>query len=200
VHNMLAIASVLAARMNGGDRLSDAAHGAARLADKVRQIGSGLNPAGYPDEYIAYTYNPALGATSNNYRELMKDFMGNWGANAQTTYTAAQSIQRDFESSQQNLTQQLAATNADYGKRIADLCGGSASRPTTVNCGASGGQVFDTAQQVQSAYLRMENATAAVQNAYAEIAIEQNRAAQPAGLHEATAVMINGDGSMLEAL
>ena len=49
VHNMLALASVLAARMNGGDRLSDAVHGAARLGDKVRQIGGGLNPAGYPD-------------------------------------------------------------------------------------------------------------------------------------------------------
>ena len=86
---MLALASVLAARMNGGDRLSDAVHGAARLADKVRQIGGGLNPAGYPDEYIAYTYNPALGAMSNNYRELIKDFNGNWIANAQTTYMRA---------------------------------------------------------------------------------------------------------------
>lgn len=200
VHNMLALASVLAARMNGGDRLADAVHGAARLADKVRQIGGGLNPAGYPDEYIAYTYNPALGATSNNYRELMKDFMSNWEANAQTTYMGAQNVQRDFESSYQAVMQQLVATNSDYGKRVADLCGGSASRPTTTNCGASGGQVFDTAQQLVSAYRRMENATAAIENAYAEIAIEQNRAAQQANLHNATAEMINDDGSKLEAL
>jgi hypothetical protein len=46
----------------------------------------------------------------------------------------------------------------------------------------------------------MENATTAVQNAYAEIAIEQNRAAQQANLHNATAEMINDDGSKLEAL
>ena len=155
VHNMLAFASVLAARMNGGDRLADAVHGAARLADKVRQIGSGLNPAGYPDEYIAYTYNPALGPMSNNYRELMKDFSSTWLANAQVTYNAAQGTQREFESSYQTITQQMVATNSDYGKRVADLCGGSASRPTTVNCGASGGQVFDSAQQLQSAYRRL---------------------------------------------
>ena len=109
-------------------------------------------------------------------------------------------VQRDFESSYQEVTQQLVATNSDYGKRIADLCGGSASRPTTTNCGASGGQVFDTAQQLVSAYRRMENATAAIENAYAEIAIEQNRAAQQANLHNATAEMINEDGSRLEAL
>ena len=82
----------------------------ARLADKVRQIGGGLNPAGYPDEYIAYTYNPALRATSNNYKELMKDFMGSWLANARDTYNAAQGIQRDFESSTHAVT---AATGRD---------------------------------------------------------------------------------------
>jgi BACON domain-containing protein len=200
VHNMLALASVLAARMNADDRLSDVVHGAARLADKVRQIGNGLNPAGYPEAFIAFTYNPALGATSNNYRELMKDFMGSWIANARDTYGAAQGIQRDFESSYQQVTQQLVATNADYGKRVADLCGGSASRPSTASCGASGGLVFDTAQQLQSAYRRLENATAAVQNAYAEIQIEQNRASQQANIHNATAVMISEDGRQLEAL
>jgi hypothetical protein len=200
VHNMLALASVLAARMNGGDRLSDAVSGAARLADKVRQIGSGLNPAGYPDAYIAFTYNPALGASSNNYRELMKDFMGSWLTNAQATYNAAQGIQRDFESSLHQVTQQLAATNADYGKRVADLCGGSASRPSTANCGASGGLVFDTAQQLVSAGRRLENASGAIQNAYTEIEIEENRAAQQADLHNATAVMITDDGEQFEAL
>ncbi len=200
VHNMLALASVLAARMNAGDRLSDAAHAAARLADRARQIGGGLNPAGYPDEYIAFTYNPALGATSNNYRELMRDFMGSWLTNAQATHLAAQGIQRDFESSTQAVAQQLVATAADYGKRVADLCGGSAARATTANCGAGGGLVFDTMQQLQSAYRRLENASAAVRNAYAEIAIEQNRAAQQAGLHNATAVMITDDGRRLEAL
>jgi hypothetical protein len=200
VHNALALASVLAARMNGGDRLADTARGAARLADKVRQIGAGLNPAGYPDRYIAYTYNPALGATSNNYRELLSEFKNTWLANARSAHDAAQAVQRDFESSYQEVTKQLVATNSDYGKRIADLCGGSAARPTTTNCGVSGGQVFDTAQQLVSAYRRMENAAFAVDNVYAEIRIEQNRAAQQANLHEVAAVEIKADGSRLEAL
>ena len=200
VHNMLALASVLAARMNAGDRLSDAVHGAAHLGDKVRQIVGGLNPAGYPNQYIAYTYNPALGATSNNYNELIKAFHGTWLANALAAHNDADGVQRNFESSYQAVTEQLAATNAEYGARIAELCGGSASRPSTADCGASGGQVFDTAQQVVSAYRRMENATAAIDNAYAEIAIEQNRAAQQANLHKATAELINQDGSRLEAL
>jgi hypothetical protein len=200
VHIALGLASVLAARMGAGDRLSDTARSAERLVQKVRQIGGGLNSAGYPDSYIAYTYNPALGATSNNYRELMKDFMATWLANAQTTHTSAEAVRRDFESSYQAVTQQLVAVNADYGKRVADLCGGSAARPSITNCGDSGGLVFDSLQQIRSAYARLQNATSAVTNRYAEIAIEQNRAAQVANLHSATAFLITEDGQKLEAL
>jgi hypothetical protein len=199
-HVSLALAAALQASIGATGKLSSAVGHAGQLSSKVSQIGAGLNPAGYPDQYIAYTYNSALGAASNNYLELMKDLRGNWLANAMTTFAAAQGIQRDFESSFQSLTQQLVAVNSDYGKKIADLCGGGASSPTTLNCGESGGQVFDTAQQIQSAYLRLQNATVALSNQYDQIEIEQNRAAQQVDLHDVTAMEITEDGQKLKAL
>jgi hypothetical protein len=109
-------------------------------------------------------------------------------------------VQRDFESSYLSLTKELVTVNADDGKKVTDLCGGSASHPSIVGCGQSGGQVFDTNQQIQSAYLRFQNATAALSNQYQQIQIEQDRAAQQANLHQVTAMEINADGTMLQAL
>ena len=130
----------------------------------------------------------------------MKDFTGNWLANADHAATVAQSTNRDFESSIQALTQQLVQVNADDGKKIADLCGGSAGHPTIVNCGQTGGQVFDTLQQIQSAYLRMQNASSAVSDQFEQVIIEQNRAAQQVNLHDVEAMEITADGRMLKVL
>jgi hypothetical protein len=199
-HVVLALAATLQAQMGAPDKLAKAVGHADQLAQKVGAIGAGLNPAGYPDEFIAYTYTPALGAMSNNFLKLREDFNGAWLSNASSTFNAAQSTQRDFESSYQQITQQLVAANADSGKRIADLCGGSANAPTLTSCGASGGQVFDTLAQLQSAYLRMQNAMAAVANQHEQIAIEQNRAAEQVHLHQVTAQAIGEDGRKLEVL
>lgn len=199
-HIALALAAGLEAHIGTQGHLVSAVNHAGELATKVHQIASGLNPAGYTDEYIAYTYNPALKDTSNNYLELMRDFTANWLANADHANQTAQNTNRDFESSMQMLTQQLVQVNADNGKKIADLCGGSASHPTIVNCGASGGQVFDTVQQIKSAYLRMQNASSAVSDQYEQIQIEQNRAAQQVELHQVEAVEITADGQKLQVL
>ena len=179
---------------------SRAVNGASALAQTAARIGSGLNPAGYPDTYIAYTYPPALGSASNNYLELVKDVSGNWLAAATTAYNSAQSTQRDFESTYQNLAKEVTSLNADYGKRVADLCGGSARTPSLTGCGTSTGLVFDTVQQVKSAQLRFQNASIALRNQYQSIQIEQNRAAEQANLHTVTAFAITADGRKLEAL
>lgn len=199
-HIALALAATLQSAMGASGNLTAAVSHAAQLASKVLAIDNGLNPAGYPDQYIAYTYTPALKDTSNNYLALMGDFESNWLANADHAATAAQTATRDFESSIQQLTQQLLQVNADNGKKIAELCGGSASHPTIVSCGASGGQVFDTFQQIKSAYLRMQNATSAVADQYEQIKIEQNRAAQQANLHQVEAMEITADGQKLKVL
>jgi hypothetical protein len=200
MHITLALAASLLAQMGGQDRLASIVNGIGALTEKVREIGAGLNPVGFPDSYIAYTYNPALGATSNNYLDLMNDFRTNWLATASNAFTQAASSSRDFESTYQMLAVQLAAVNAEYGKQVADICGGSSAAPTTANCGQSSGQVFDTLQELNAAYLRLQNAGAALQNAYTAVEIEQNRAAQIANLHQATAYEIQADGTKSEAL
>jgi hypothetical protein len=199
-HIALALAAMLQERMGATGKLTAAVSHAGELASKIHDIDNGLNPAGYTDQYIAYTYTPALGDMSNNYLALMTDFTSNWLANATTTAATAQSANREFESSYQAITQQLVQTNADNGKKIADLCGGSANHPTSAGCGQSGGQVFDTVQQIKSAYLRMQNATSAISDQYEQIEIEQNRAAQQAHLHQVEAIEITADGTKLKAL
>jgi hypothetical protein len=200
-HVALASAAALLAGAAGPtDRLARALNGAASLVQTAARIGNGLNPAGYPDTYIAYTYPPALGSASNNYLELARDFSNNWLATATTAYNSAQTAQRDFESTYQNLAKEVTALNADYGKRVADLCGGSARTPSITACGSSGGLVFDTVQQVKSANLRLENASMELANQYQSIEIEQNRAAQQVNLHKVTALAITEDGRKLEAL
>jgi hypothetical protein len=200
-HLSLAAAGALLTATGGPeDRLARAVNGAAALTQAAARIGSGLNPAGYPDSYIAYTYPPTLGSASNNYLELAKDFSNNWLAAATAAYNTAQSSQRDFESTYQNLAREVTTLNADYGRRVADLCGGSARTPSLAGCGVSGGLVFDTAQQIKSAHLRLQNAAAALSNQYLSIQIEQNRAAQQVNLHEVTAFAITEDGRKLEAL
>jgi hypothetical protein len=200
-HVALAAAAALQTAVAGPtDRLIRVVNGASALAQMAARIGSGLNPAGYPDTYIAYTYPPALGSGSNNYLELARDFSSNWLATATTAYNTAQTTQRDFESTYQNLAKEVTALNADYGKRVADLCGGSARTPSITGCGSSGGLVFDTVQQVKSADLRFQNASTALANQYQSIQIEQNRAAQQVNLHKVTAVAITEDGRKLEAL
>jgi hypothetical protein len=199
-HVALALAGALQARMGTTDKLTAAVGHAADLANKAREIESGLNPAGYSDQYIAYTYTPALKDMSNNYLKLMDDFTNNWLSSADRGATDAHATTREFESSIQALTQQLVQVNADNGKRIVDLCGGSARRPSIVDCGKSDGQVFDTTQQIQSALLRLQNATSAVAAQYEQIEIEQNRAAQQASLHKVEASAILADGSRLRVL
>lgn len=199
-HVVLALAATLQAHMGAPDKLAKAVGHASQLSAKVDDIGAGLNPAGYPDAYIAYTYAPALGGASNNYLKLMEDFNARWLANASSTFSVAQGTQREFESTYQQINLQLIATNSDYGKRVADLCGGSATAPSLASCGGSGGQIFDTLAQIQSANLRMQNAVSAVSNQYEQIAIEQNRAAEQVHLHQVTAQAITEDGHKLEIL
>jgi hypothetical protein len=199
-HLSLALAATLRTRMGRKDSLSPVVNAHEQLANKVQQIGSRLNPAGYPEGFIAYTYNPALGPTSNNYRELMKDFLGNWLPNASAAFGQVNATDREFESSIHAVTQQLATANTDSGKQITELCGGSGTAPSIADCGKTGGLVFDTTQELSSAYLRLQNAVGALRNAYTAIEIEQYRAAQLAQLHTVTAVEIAQDGTKLEAL
>lgn len=199
-HVVLALAATLHAHVGAPDKLAKAVGHASQLASKVGEIGAGLNPAGYPDSYIAYTYAPALGATSNNYLKLWEDFNARWLASASSTFNVAQGTQREFESTYQQINLQLVATNADYGKRVADLCGGSATAPSLASCGGSAGQIFDTLAQIQSANLRMQNAVSAVSNQYEQITIEENRAAEQVHLHQVTAQAITEDGHRLELL
>jgi hypothetical protein len=199
-HLALGLAATLQTKMGVPDDLSKAVNLNGQLSAKVAEIGAGLNPAGFPDQYIAYTYTPALGPASNNYLKLLEDFNGRWMANANATFTSAQGIQREFESSSAQLTQQLVSMNADNGKRIADLCGGSAAKPTLARCGATSGQVFDTVQQIASANLRLQNAQTAIANQYKQIEIEQHRAAEQVHLNEVEAVAIAADGKELKKL
>ncbi len=200
-HVALALASALLTRMGGSaDRLSRVVNGTTALTQTAARISAGFNPAGYPDGYIGYTYVPALGASSNNYLELVKDFSNKWLAKATAAFDKAQGTQREFESTYQNLAKEVVALNSEYGQRIADLCGGSARMPSLDGCGTSSGQVFDTGQQIKSAYERLQSATTAVANQYRSIEIEQNRAAQQVNLHRVTAYAITQDGQKLEAL
>jgi hypothetical protein len=200
VHLTLALVATLQARMQAKDRLARAVVHTDQLATKLQVIANGLNPAGYSDQFIAYTYTAALGAASNNYLKLMDDFNGRWLANAAASHAAAEKLQREFESERQALTQQLLATNQDSAKRIADLCGTSAITPTLSGCGRSGGLVFDAAQQIETAQLRLQNALTAVKNQKSLIEIEQNRAAEQVHLHQVEAVAIGQDGKKLEDL
>lgn len=200
VHLALALVATLQEKMKSKDTLARAVGHVDQLSTKLQLVANGLNPSGYSDQFIAYTYVPALGAASNNYLKQMDDFNGRWLANAATSYAAAETLQRTFESEQQLITQQLVASNQDSGKRLADLCGTSALTPTLVGCGRSGGLVFDTFQQIETANLRLQNAKTAVDNQHALIEIEQHRAAEQAHVHEVEAVAIGADGKKLEGL
>lgn len=200
VHLALALVATLQETMKSKDTLARAVGHVDQLSTRLQLVANGLNPSGYSDQYIAYTYVPALGAASNNYLKQMDELNGRWLANAATSYAAAETLQRTFESEQQLITQQLVASNQDSGKRLAELCGTSALTPTLEGCGRSGGLVFDVFQQFEMANLRLQNAKTAVDNQHALIEIEKRRAAEQAHVHEVEAVAIGKDGKKLEGL
>jgi hypothetical protein len=199
-HLELGIAASLAAHVGAGGRLTAAVASANRLASEVERIAQGFNPAGYQDDTIAYTYNPALGATSNNFKSQLDHFRMQTLTVAKASYTDALAATRSFESDQHALATEIATYDDKFGTTLAQLCGGSAAAPNFEHCGVKEGQVFAARQDIQAAALKGEDAALAVQNAFTSIQIEQDRAAQIADLHDNTAHMIEADGTRLDVL
>jgi hypothetical protein len=199
-HVELGLAAGLAAHVGASGHLTAAAAAANRLAAEVERIAQGFNPAGYQDDTIAYTYNPALGATSNNFKSQLDHFRMQTLTVAKASYTEALAATRSFESDQHAITTEIATYDDKFGATLAQLCGGSASTPNFEHCGATEGQVFSARQDIKAAALKGQDAVLAVQNAFTSIQIEQNRAAQIANLHENTAYMIQADGTRIDVL
>jgi Viral BACON domain len=200
VHIELALAGTLAARLAVKDHVTPAAAPADNLAGEIERISRGFNPAGYQDTYIEYTYNPASGAASNNFKAQLEHFRMLTLPAAKTSYSDALTATRTFESDQNALQTEIATYDDKFGSELAQLCGGSATTPSYERCGSTGGQVFQARQEVVAACLRGQDAAFAVKNAYSAIEIEMNRASQIAHLHIDTADLIQKDGTRLKAL
>jgi Viral BACON domain len=199
-HLELGLAATLGTRLGASGRLTAAVAAADRLAGEVEQISQGFNPAGYQDDYIAYTYNPAVGATSNNFKSQLDHLRTTTLTTAKASFTDALAATRTFESDENALATEIATYDDKFGTSLAQLCGGTAASPSFDDCGAVEGQVFDARQEVIAAGLKGQDAILAVENAYSAIDIEMDRASQVSKLHIDTVTLINADGTKLNAL
>ena len=199
-HLSLAVVAWLC-RLAGADiSLTEAAAALSRLSEKARQLHAGLNPVGLPDNHIAYTYNPALGAHSNNFAAQLEQFDKTWLPGARGAAATAQESRRSFERDLHALRNELQGQATHYGERLASLCGGAAAQQQYAQCGAQSGEVYLAKLEVTAAVERMKLAALDIKQAYEAIRIEENRAAEIAKVHRAQAFLVLSNNARVAAL
>ncbi len=162
------------------------------LDDDYLRLQSGFNEFGVRDSYVPFYYLDDNGqASSDNFIQILSLAIAQnstWNA----SFRAAQDTQRAFESKQEDAEAALLQVKDQYDSQLSDICGGRGIENLQTQCGidykkANASQLAQALLAIDSAAAGVEAARAAMANIYSEVEIEQQRAAQQAGVTTAVA-------------
>lgn len=159
----------------------------ADLQKAHRSLATRLNPLGFEDAYVPFSFDPQkLALGTNNFEQLLSVAKRVVGEAAQIE-TDALSASRAYKVQAQAFKDQLEQTRRAYDSELADLCGlavsdipstvSEAERPTQVflRCGESKGRVYDAQQAMKAAVIRLEQAYSRQTQLAQQIRIEEDR-------------------------
>jgi predicted outer membrane repeat protein len=152
----------------------------------------GKNPLGYGPEFIPFHFD-WRDLPENNYEQTRDLADEEWGV-ADSAVTLAQSKQQEIDDNYQKMQTQFADTITEYNTQLIALCGDA----TLESCDS--GDIPNQKLKVDEAALRVDLVLQRMENQNELIRIEQDRVAQVAGIHRATARLISNTGEELASL
>ena len=130
-----------------GPLLGSAVHFAA-LATVFDRLQRGLNPAGYPPDYVPFDYDPQS-PTEDLFQQMLQAATQQVSS-AVTLEGALRQSSRDFEASSQALDTALLEVASEAQSEVVDLCGSGVDPQTGDGCG-QGGKIGVAYQDMQAA-------------------------------------------------
>lgn len=167
-------------------------------------LQQGKNPFGYHEGYIPFlirydnSANPESVWNFLNVYDEAYDKDGSHYDLAEDAHVSLMAVARDLDDDQDGLDAALSELDLNYKLPLVELCGLEGTEIDLADCegGAIGVQVL----AIQSALTRFRQTELGLENQLELIRIEQQRAAEVAGIHRATAIMYTQDGAELATL
>jgi predicted outer membrane repeat protein len=178
------------------------------LADMERLFGylqEGKNPFGYAAQYVPFmpielgVENPDPNFVRWYDRAMTNDWVGYDKAVAE--YDALMAQQRDLDDDGTALGTAMGLLDGKYRERLVEICGPDGTEPDLAGCHRNeAGTMEAQLSAIEQAEIRVQKVRLQMEDQLALIRIEQQRAAQVAGIHRATAVMYTETGEELASL
>jgi hypothetical protein len=159
-----------------------------RLFDHLQE---GKNPFGYGPEFVPFHFDPN-DLPLNNY-EQTKVLADDELDTAETHVNNAVGKQQEIDDDWEKLQQSLASITSEYDDQLVDLCGtNGGGEPDLENCHTNtSGEFYRQLLHVREANDRIQLVMQQMKNQNELIRIEQQRAADVAGIQRATAELID---------
>jgi len=167
-------------------------------------LQQGKNPFGFNPGYIPFMIGYDNSADPENVWNFVNVHnaayadSGSYFDLAEEKYEDLLDVQRDLDDDQTELGDVLGELVDEYQGPLGDLCGTEGDEIDLAGC--DGGTIGEQVLVIQGAILRFRQAEVAMANQLELIRIEQQRAAEVAGIHLATAIMYSQDGETLATL
>lgn len=195
----LALARLI--NMHGGAFESELA----QIADELRAVShtmatleAGLNPLGYPVDYVPFVYDPAQSQYPTNFDQLVKM--------ANTTLTSAvqkaelaENMAELMEVRTEDIQLRMTEIEQSYESEIQQICG-ITDVTMLVECGVNGGELAAVYNRIEQAYIKIEMTHQQIADVYQMVKIKDQTARSISNIQNNSLTFIESSGAELEAL
>ncbi len=177
----------------------------AQIADALRGVAhttavleAGLNPLGYPVDYVPFVYDPARSQYPTNFAQLVQTALAVVERAVQKAQLANSTAQ-EMAVRTEDIEQRMTEIEQQYESEIQNLCGIAALNDLS-QCGQNGGEVGVAFNLVEQQYFDIEKLHKQVMDLNQMVKIKNDTAARIIGLKEETLAFVESSGAELEAL
>jgi hypothetical protein len=166
------------------------------LAEAFRQSAHGLNPAGYPADFVPFDFNPEQ-PDQDLFQQMARTAEG-FLAVASTDEQQLLSDERSFDQSADALSQALEGVQSEAASHLADLCGTSGVDPVTLaGCGGGGGQIAAIRDEAQAAQAALAEARDRLSTATQRVGLLQQQLQNEMQSQAAELEILHSDGNIV---